>query len=310
MPGVLVIGSMNMDIVTRVARHPLPGETIHGRRTSFYSGGKGANQAIAAARAGCDVSIAGGLGHDFFGNEIMRLLSVDGINTDHICRKHEMTGVALINIDDSGENNIILSRGANGAYCEADLQGLAFDQYDAVVLQNEIPWDVNRIVIESAARERVKIYMNPAPAMCIEEQYLPMINTLIVNEIEAGVMAGTKVCSVDDAIGAARSLTDRGIEEMIVTLGTKGSVYLHRGGRQIITSIFEVDTVDTTAAGDTFIGTFIAKHLSKESIEDCLIYASAASALAVTREGAQDSIPYKEEVEKFITDRANEKSIV
>jgi ribokinase len=302
MSRILVVGSMNMDIVTRVSRHPLPGETIHGKGTVLYSGGKGANQAVAASRSGAAVSIAGGLGDDFYGKEIRRLLSIDGIDQEYIRNKQELTGIAIINIDDQGENNIILSKGANGEYGEADLESLDFSRFDAILLQNEIPWNVNRIVIERAASYNIKVFMNPAPAFQIERRYFPMIGVLILNELEARELTKMEIVNPKDALAAAKWLTAQGVEEVIVTIGERGSLYVHRDGSHVSTPAFQVKTIDTTAAGDTFIGAFAAKYLLKQSIEDCLMFASAAAALAVSREGAQSSIPTAQQVSRFISE--------
>ena len=300
MPDILVVGSMNMDIVTRVNRHPLPGETIHGVSTSFFSGGKGANQAVAAVRSGAAVTMAGALGEDFFGNEITRLLLNDHIKLSHVKRKNSMTGTAIITIDDSGENNIILNKGANGCFIPEDLSDVELNQYDAILLQNEIPWETNAFILEKASALNIKTVLNPAPALSIKDKYFPMIDLLILNEIEAAEMTNITVNNQESAHQSALSLIEKGVAEVIVTLGKQGALYMNRKGIVFQSSAFDVPTVDTTAAGDTFIGAFVSASFNKD-VAESLKYAAAAAALAVTKEGSQSSIPSQEQVNDFLT---------
>lgn len=300
MSNILVVGSMNMDIVTRVNRHPLPGETIHGVSTSFFSGGKGANQAVAAVRSGASVTMAGALGEDFFGNEISRLLLNDHINLSYVKRKSSMTGTAIITIDDSGENNIILNKGANGSFIPEDLLDVELSQYDAILLQNEIPWETNAFILEKASALNIKTVFNPAPALSIKDEYFPMIDLLILNEIEAAEMTRIPVKDQESACQSAFRLIAKGVSEVIVTLGKQGAVYMNQKGTIIQTSAFDVPTVDTTAAGDTFIGAFVSAYFNKD-VTESLKFASAAAALAVTKEGSQNSIPSAKQVDDFLT---------
>lgn len=297
---ILVVGSMNMDIINRVNKHPLLGETIHGKYTTFSSGGKGANQAIAAARSGAEVYMAGSVGDDFFGSEIRRLLSKDEVSSKYIQTKQETTGVAVITIDDGGENSIILSKGANGKYIESDLEGVEFAQYDAILLQNEIPWKTNAFILEKTSRLGVRTFFNPAPALRINKQYLSLIDVLILNEVEANEMSELPVGNIEEAYLAAQALVQQGIAEVVITLGKQGSLYVNCKGEKIFSPAFCVNTVDTTAAGDTFIGTFSNMYTSGLDIEASLRYASAAAALTVMFEGAQESIPTSQQVITFI----------
>lgn len=302
---ILAAGSMNMDIVTRVHHHPSPGETISGINTNFFSGGKGANQAVAAVRSGAEVSMAGSLGDDFFGSEIIRLLSMDNISLTYVQTGKETTGTALITIDDEGENNIILSKGANGDWEDSDLVGIDFTQYNAILLQNEIPWEMNALILEKASKLGVKTFFNPAPALQITKRYLSMIDVLILNEIEAKELTGIPIDSVEEGYAAGEKLIQQGVSEVIITLGKQGSLYVDGNGQQILVPAFDVNTIDTTAAGDTFIGSFAAKYVSGWKIASSLRYASAAAALTVTTEGAQNSIPIEEEVTTFINKRSD-----
>ncbi|MDQ1000405.1 ribokinase [Neobacillus niacini] len=299
MPNILVVGSMNMDIVTRVNRHPLPGETIHGLNTSFFSGGKGANQAVAAVRSGATVTMAGALGGDFFGNEISRLLLNDHINLKHVQKKCSMTGMAIITIDDSGENNIVLNEGANGKFMPEDLLDVELIQYDAILMQNEIPWETNAFILEKASVLNIKTVFNPAPALTIKDRYFPMIDLLILNEIEASEMTNIPVKDIESACKSALWLIEKGVSEVIITLGKQGAIYMDQNGSFFKSFAYNVTTVDTTAAGDTFIGAFVSACFNND-VADSLKYAAAAAALTVTKEGSQNSIPYLKQVDALI----------
>ncbi|WP_042201549.1 ribokinase [Paenibacillus camerounensis] len=300
MANILVVGSMNMDIVTRVAGLPVPGETIHGLGTGFHAGGKGANQACAASRSGAEVTMAGGLGSDPFGRQLLRQLEEDGINTEAVVNKPETTGIAIITTDSSGENSIILSPGANFSYCTEDLKWLDFSRYDVILLQNEIAGSVNEAVLEKAEAAGVPVCMNPAPVSGFEQALPSRIRLLILNEIEAEACSGVQVADFNEAQTAGRRLLDEGIPQLIITLGNKGSLYMDADGTVIKTPSYPVNAVDTTAAGDTFIGAFAAAYYGGTELVDSLQYASAAAALAVSAAGAQSSIPVKEQVDAFL----------
>lgn len=293
-------GSMNMDIVTDVRRHPLAGETIHGIETSLFSGGKGANQAVAAARFGASVSIAGALGDDCFGDQLIDMLAEDDIELTHVKRKSGSTGIAHIIVNNKGENSIVVSKGANGLLTEEDVADIPFEDYDMILLQNEIPWEVNSYIIKKAKELGVKLVFNPAPAMFIPEDYFHMIDILILNEQEAAAITHSTVNIEADALQSAQFLVERGVGEVIVTLGKKGAVYMNESGKVHIISSFDVPTVDTTGAGDTFIGAYAAKVAKGASVKESLLYASAAAAIAVSEKGAQQSLPAIEEVREFL----------
>lgn len=305
MANILVVGSMNMDIVTQVDRHPIPGETVQGHGTRFYAGGKGANQAVAAARSGASVNMAGGLGDDFFGHEIRHRLDEARIGLEHVVNKPIMTGMALITVDHRGENRIILSPGANGAYGAEDVASLELSGYDAILLQNEIPGGTNRAVLEKANNAGIPVFANPAPVAGFERQQLASIHFLILNEIEAEALTGVKIEDDTQARQACGEILKQGARNVIVTLGDKGSLYMESGGLTIATPACRVEAVDTTAAGDTFIGAFVSKYLSGHGTEYCLRYATAASALAVSSYGAQSSIPEEAQVLDFMTENGD-----
>ncbi|MFD7525331.1 ribokinase [Paenibacillus chitinolyticus] len=301
MAKILVVGSMNMDIVTQVERHPIPGETIQGNETRFFIGGKGANQAVAASRSGVSVAMAGGLGVDSFGADIRRGLAEDNIILDYVADQPCMTGLALITVDGAGENNIILSSGANGRYGEEEIDQLDLSGFDVILLQNEISSAANQRVLDKAAEKHIPVFMNPAPIDGFDRSQLRKVAFLILNEVEAEVLSGVRIEGSSQALEAGKKLLNDGIPHLIITLGSKGSIYMDQSGGQITFPAFSVDVVDTTAAGDTFIGAFAAKYVTGAELHDCLRYATAASALAVAQPGAQSSIPTDDQVQSFLT---------
>jgi len=305
MAKILVVGSMNMDIVTGVEHHPVPGETIQGNETRFFIGGKGANQAVAASRSGASAAMAGGLGADSFGIDIRRALAEDGIDLDYVADQPGMTGLALITVDGAGENNIILSSGANGRYGADEINQLNLSGFDVILLQNEISAEVNGRVLDKAAENHIPVFMNPAPIDGFDRSQLSKVTFLILNEVEAEVLSGIRIEGSTQALEAGKKLLKDGIPHLIITLGSKGSVYMDQSGSQIAFPAFKVDAVDTTAAGDTFIGAFAARYAAGAELRDCLRYATAASALAVSQPGAQSSIPREDEVQSFLAEESS-----
>lgn len=298
-----VVGSINMDIVNRVVRHPLPGETVHGLETVYSPGGKGANQAVAASRNGADVFMVGAVGEDPFAEPLLATLESAGVDCTRVCRKNGNSGMAFITVSRSGENNIILSEGSNGRLTPSDVEaGLSgLDGLQGVLFQNEIPWETTVCGIQAAKRLGATVYLNPAPAREVPDEVLASVDVLIVNETEAHTITGLDVGGREEAASAAALLFARGVREVIVTLGAAGSLYVHRDGEIQYTEAFRVQAVDTTAAGDTFIGVYAACRANGLPNEEALRMASAASALAVTRAGAQSSIPALDEVRAFST---------
>ncbi|WP_281884407.1 ribokinase [Paenibacillus sp. YYML68] len=302
MAQLAVVGSLNMDMVNQVDEHPRPGETVRGWGTAYYPGGKGANQAVAAAMAGAQVRMLGAVGDDGFGSSLLEELTRRQVSTEHLLRKPVTSGMAFITVSRSGENSIILSEGANGLLTDQDaeqavarglLQGVS-----AVLLQNEIPWAVNVRILELAAESGVPVYLNPAPATDVPEEQLRLVHTLVVNETEAAVISGAEARTPEEALLVAERLRVRGVRNVIVTLGEQGAVYAGEEGT-LVQSAYKVEPVDTTAAGDTFIGVYAAARARGESARSALDAASAAAALAVTRRGAQESIPMWHEIAAF-----------
>ncbi|PLS09665.1 ribokinase [Neobacillus cucumis] len=301
---ITVIGSINMDIVTHVPRLPLPGETLKGLKTAYNPGGKGANQAIAAFLAGGSVTMIGAVGEDEIGQKLLVNFQSMGLDTSNILTKKDQSGIAFITVDLSGENQIVLSEGSNAKLFKQDLLKLSevIKTSHTILLQNEIPWETTRYLIELAHSVGIRVVLNPAPAIAMEENILRHIDVLILNETEAETITDFKVLDEPTARKAAEKLLDSGVREVIITLGEKGSLYLDQNGEYIFTSAYCVEAVDTTAAGDTFIGVFTVTSAMNLPKQDCLRFASAAAAISVTRNGAQGSIPHREEIELFLKD--------
>lgn len=302
MKKILVIGSINMDIVNQVNEHPLPGQTIHGSGVRYFPGGKGANQAVAASLAGGTVQMIGAIGRDFFGSDLLTSMSNHNVDVHQIIQKDTTSGLAFITIDSKGENTIILSQGANGKLSIRDIEQLLFVLEDSHILliQNEIPWETNEFVIKEAAKRRVRVFVNPAPAFHVPKEIYPEINVLIVNQIETEIITGIIINELSDAKKAATLMIKDGVENILITMGTKGSYFVDSNGKGTFTPAYKVDAVDTTAAGDTFIGAFAAAMSLDRPIEECLRFATAASAIGVTRVGAQSSIPNIVEIEGYL----------
>jgi ribokinase len=310
---IAVVGSINMDVVNRVDRHPLPGETVSGLETAYIPGGKGANQAVAAARAGAQVLMIGAVGQDPFGGPLVEALGKAGVDTAGVLEKEGTSGMAFITVDAHGENNIILSSGANGRLSvedmEAGLIGAAAGDVgvglDGVLLQNEIPWETTSAAVRRARALGATVYLNPAPARKVEDEVLALVDVLVVNETEAAAISGMKVDSRENAEAAAEWLLGRGVREVIVTLGAAGVVYASKEGERVSVPAFRVEAVDTTAAGDTFIGAYAAARNRGDSVQEALRWANAAAAIAVTRPGAQSSIPYADEVYRWLENKSS-----
>ncbi|WP_028391064.1 ribokinase [Bacillus cihuensis] len=302
MSKIVVMGSVNMDIVMKVQNHPYEGETISSLETQSGPGGKGANQAVAVSRSGTSVILMGAVGKDSFGAELLTMLEQANLSTEHIIQKDGLTGLAFIDVDRYGKNQIILSSGANGKIdMKTDFSLEALDTAKALILQNEIPWEFTQFMIQEAHKRNVKVIVNPAPIEDFSVEILPKIDILVLNEHEAEKITGLKVRNEKDAKNAANYiLFQLGGNAVVVTLGEKGVIYADLNSPALHRKAFNVNVLDTTAAGDTFIGYFTSCILSNKSIQESLDFASAAAALTVTREGAITSIPTLNEVNDFI----------
>lgn len=299
---ILVIGSLNMDLVVHVPRVPQDGETILGTEFNHYFGGKGANQAVAVARQGVKTIMAGRVGADPFGQDQIASLRKEGIETDYLLIDEEQTsGVASIVIDERGNNRIMVIPGANGAVSLRDIEALepVMAECSCVVIQLEIPMETVLAAIRRAHAQGAKVILNPAPAQNLPLDIYPYITVITPNESEAQLLTGVEVRDRDSARKAAQVLLDRGVLAVVITLGSQGVYGLTLAGEFEIQA-HQVNVVDTVAAGDTFTGALAALIGEGRSLKQAAKYANAAAALAVTRRGAQPSVPRRDEVLKFM----------
>lgn len=307
---ILVVGSLNMDQVVRVPRMPVLGETLLGAGSlRLVPGGKGANQAVAMARLGGSVAMAGCVGSDPFGTQLLQALQSATINTDLVVvDQKEVSGTAFIFLGPDGDNAIVVAPGTN-AHMGLDNVQLtrifaAMEHMSAVVMQLEIPLETVQKVIAHAHELHVPVILNLAPAQQLPRKTLQQLSVLVVNETEAGLLSGQRVESVEDAKIVATVLLEYGIPTVVITLGSRGALLTTRNEPgSSIHSIYQeapkVHVVDTTAAGDSFVGALTVALTEKQDPEQALRFAIYASALKVTRFGAQSGLPTREEVLAF-----------
>ncbi len=299
-PRIVVVGSVNMDLVARVAQLPRPGETVHGRAFSTVPGGKGTNQAVAAARLGAKVTMVGRVGDDTFAGRLTGSLRANGVDTRRVLpTKDCSSGVATIGVEDSGENAIVVVAGANGRVTPADVAqaGKAVAAADTVLLQLEIPIDTVAAAAALAKRHGVRVILNPAPAPAALPRSLLAVDVICPNETEARAITGLPGGSVRAALAQAKWFADRGAGLAVVTLGAKGAAWCERGGRPVHVRPFRVKAVDTTAAGDAFAGALAVALSEGRGSAEAVRFACAAGALAATKPGAQPAMPGRAEVD-------------
>ncbi|MFN8413928.1 MAG: ribokinase [Anaerolineales bacterium] len=299
MTDILVIGSLNADLVVRSPRFPQPGETISGEDLQIIPGGKGANQAVAAARQGANVAMVGRVGSDSFGPFLVNNLKTNHVDISHVPTDASATGTAIIVVDSNGQNSIVLSPGANAQVSKADVDSAP--DAKILLLQFEIPMDT---VVHAAKRYKAMgttVILNPAPARDIPEELFSLIDILIPNETELGLITNKQVNDATSAEHAAKELLQRGVKTVIVTLGANGALLVTKD-QAIQVPSFKVKVVDTTAAGDSFIGGFASKLLQvgQQDLQLAVRYGCACGALATTKFGAQPSLPTQEETETLL----------
>jgi len=302
MTSITVIGSLNMDIVVRSSRFPGVGETIAGLSCNFFPGGKGANQALAAARAGMATLLVGCVGNDEFGSQLVKGLSRFGVNVSNVIPLEGVTtGTATVVIEKNGDNRIIIVSGANALVSPALIDDIwhEISESGMILLQHEIPLETVFYIIEKAEKSGIKVVLNPAPFYPIELEILCKVDTLIANETEGTALSGIEIKDVESATRAAGILHEKGIETVLITLGKRGSVLVNRE-HSIFQPAYHVETIDPAAAGDTFIGAYAAAVMEGKSTEHALLYSTAAAGLAVTKLGAQPSIPDHKEIIDFL----------
>jgi ribokinase len=289
-----------MDLVARAPRLPHPGETLAGRTFAQVAGGKGGNQAVAAARLGAQVSMLGCVGADANGAQLRAGLEAEGIDCAAVETGREATGVALIIVDDASQNAIVIVAGSNGEVTPDTIarHEAVLAAADVVICQLETPLDTVQAALTTARRLGKTVILNPAPATGpLPAEWLPLIDYLIPNELEAATLTGLPVGSPEEAATAAAVLRAAGARNVLVTLGPRGVQAALEGAAPALYDAPKVKAVDTTAAGDTFIGGFAAQLAQGASVDAAIRFAQRAAALSVTRAGAQPSIPTRVEVE-------------
>ncbi len=299
-PNIVVVGSANIDLITRVSRSPKPGESLIGHSFATVTGGKGANQAVAAARLGGAVHFVGCVGDDAFGAQQRESLSAAGVDVSHVLtHPDEPTGTAVILVADEGQNSIVVTPSANFGLRPEHVEALEalFAKADAVLLQLEIPMETVEAALDLARRTETRSVLDAGPAQKVPQEIVAKADIVSPNETEAEAMTGTVVQTLDDAKAAARQLLDWGAAYAVMKLGAQGSLCVERGACHA--PPFAVTPVDTTAAGDAFTAA-LALEWKRRPCREVLRFANAAGALATTVAGAQPSMPTREAVEKFL----------
>ena len=298
---LVVVGSANMDMVVMTDRFPKLGETILGNNFSMVPGGKGANQAVCAAKLGGNVNFIGKMGNDIFRERLVENMGSDGVCLDHVFIDNEhATGIALIMVDSDGNNEIVVVSGSNMQLTPSDIDSKEdiIASADVVLMQLEIPVETVQRTAEIAKSNEAVVVLNPAPACALPSTVLRLIDFLTPNEIEIELLSGVKIVDQQSLEKAAQSLIDKGVDNVIVTLGEKGSMCLNGQGPQYFNAK-NVTAVDTTAAGDAFNGAFALGLLHKMNIETAIDFASTVAALSVTKVGAQSSMPKIDDLSVF-----------
>lgn len=300
---IIVFGSINMDLVATAPHLPTAGETLLGYDFFQAPGGKGANQAVAIAKLGIPTQIVGRVGKKSFSEELINCLQAAGVKTDNVFVDETVSsGVAIINVDDAGENQIVVIPGANGQVNQEDVERLSqlLPGKKALLLQLEIPISSVIAAAKEAQKAGVKVILDPAPAQKeLPEEIYPLIDILTPNQVEAAQLVGFPVNGEDSAKKAAEVLLQKGVKSAVIKLGAKG-VYYEGATESFFTPAFSVKTVDTTAAGDAFNGGLAAALSQGFSLKQAIVWGSAAGALAATKSGAQPSLPDRDAFDEFL----------
>lgn len=299
MKKIVVLGSLNMDLVVRAPRHPQPGETLIGGEFQTFPGGKGANQAVAAARLGTEVWMIGRVGRDAFGDALLRTVRQDGVNTTFIRQDEQAaSGVALITLDAAGQNTIVVAPGANMRVTPQDVieAEAAFDKADLLLMQLECPLEAVETAARIAHQHGMQVVLNPAPARRLPATLLAQIDYLLPNQPELRLLAEGET----DVKRAAARLLANGVRNLIVTLGEEGALLITPEIEEKLPA-FSVEVVDTVAAGDAFAAAFCVALAEGKPLREAVIWGNAAGAIAVTRPGAQPSMPTRTELLQFLS---------
>lgn len=300
--GILVVGSTNMDMVVTTDQLPRPGETILGKKFQTFPGGKGANQAVGVAKLGKRTLFVTKMGDDEFKNKLIENLSSSGVDVNNILiDENESTGIAVISVDAKGENEIIVVSGSNMKLTPEDINARkkVFEEAEILLTQLEIPLDTILATVDLAKQNNLIVILNPAPARLLPDEIYGKIDFITPNETELETLTGIKITGYDSMIKAANFLLSKGVKNVIVTIGEKGSLLVNNNSEKIFEAR-KVEALDTTAAGDAFNAGFAFALSQKYSVEDSIKFANAAAGIAVTRMGAQTSMPSKDEVSMVI----------
>lgn len=306
MVDLIVVGSLSVDLVLEVPRCPGKGETIIGSKFSTFVGGKGNNQALAASRAGAKVAMVGRIGKDNFGDRVFASLQKEGINTEHLKRDPEAdTGIADIFIDANGDNYIAIAPQANSRLCPQDIEEAEelISNAKLMLIQLEIPLATVEAAAKMARKHGLRVLLNPAPAPDsgkFSEEILNNIDMLIPNQSEAAILTGIEVNDLKSGLDAGAKLKSLGLKDLIITMGEMGALVLPQNAGPQMIPAFNVEVVDTTAAGDAFCGALAAGLAKDLNLSDSLKFACAAGALATTRLGAEPSLPLKADIDLLV----------
>ncbi|MFC6175331.1 ribokinase [Companilactobacillus huachuanensis] len=301
MKKIVVLGSINVDIILNIARLPLPGETMAMHDRSMAGGGKGANQAIAAVRAGAETSFIAKIGQDRSADFMLDTFKFDGLNIDHVTKDEKAgTGQAYILLDDNGQNSILIYGGANQTITTEDIRNAkdTIADADCLITEFETPLEASIEAFKIAKENKVLTILNPAPAKTyIPDELLKLTDIIVPNETEAEAITGIKVTDQPSMVEAATKMHTMGVKNVIITVGANGAFYSVNEKNGFVNA-YKVNTIDTTAAGDTFIG-YLASKLNQDlsNIEEAMKFASKASSITVQTQGAQNSIPHLRDVE-------------
>jgi ribokinase len=302
MKRIIVIGSSNTDMVIKTEKLPAPGETILGGKFLMNPGGKGANQSVAASRLGGKVTFISKRGNDLFGNQAVGLLMREGVDIKYIVKDPDLpSGVALITVDSTGENSIVVAPGSNGNLLKEDIPSVIFDtgKFEILLLQLEIPIDTVEYSAVTASEHGIKVILNPAPARKLSDNLLKHTWLITPNETEAETITGVIITDIPSAERAAELIQERGAKNVIITLGEAGAYIKSENYTGLIPGI-KVKPVDTTAAGDVFNGALAVAISEGSDLKDAVIFANKAASISVTRMGAQASAPYRNEINSQI----------
>jgi ribokinase len=301
--GVLVIGSSNLDLVVTAKRFPNPGETIFGKKFEMFPGGKGANQAVCAARLGCRTTFIGKMGNDDFREKLSSILIEAGVDIKNLLvDSNEHTGTALITVDDTGQNQIIVISGSNMKLSPKDIEqkSALFSAATVVLAQLEIPIETVVQVAELASKNHALFILNPAPAASLPERLFPLIDFITPNENELELLSGIKIVDDSSIKHASEKLMQKGVRNIIVTLGKRGAMLVNHSCAKLFPAK-KVKVVDSTAAGDAFNGAFASSISDGHSIEESIEFANKVASISVTRMGAQSSMPFLNEIKDLLT---------